>query len=371
MRRTHIGDARRVVVKIGSSSLTGPGGRLDGRHLFALVDAIATAVENGRQVVLVSSGAIAAGMGPLKMRARPRDLASQQAAASVGQGVLLEKYSQLFGARGMTVGQVLLTVDDVTHKNTYSNALRTFTRLLELGVVTIVNENDTVATHEIRFGDNDRLAALVAHLVQADALILLSDVDALYTAHPASPDARRIELVEDLDALDVDTSRAGSTVGTGGMTTKVEAARIATDSGIPVLLASADSVGDALAGRDVGTLFLPTGRRRSRRLLWLAYASKARGELTLDEGAVNAVTLRQASLLPAGITGAKGDFHAGDAVKLLDAAGRVIARGIVNYDASDLPRIMGRSTRELASELGAEFEREVVHRDQLTLKKRS
>ncbi|HQA32065.1 MAG TPA: glutamate 5-kinase, partial [Propioniciclava tarda] len=234
-----------------------------------------------------------------------------------------------------------------------------------------VNENDTVATHEIRFGDNDRLAALVAHLVQADALILLSDVDALYTAHPASPDARRIELVDDLDALDVDTSRAGSTVGTGGMTTKVEAARIATDSGIPVLLASADSVGDALAGRDVGTLFLPTGRRRSRRLLWLAYASKARGELTLDEGAVDAVTLRQASLLPAGITGAKGDFHAGDAVKLLDATGRVIARGIVNYDASDLPRIMGRSTRELASELGAEFEREVVHRDQLTLKKRS
>ena len=366
MRRTHIGDARRVVVKIGSSSLTGPGGRLDGRHLFALVDAIATAVENGRQVVLVSSGAIAAGMGPLKMRARPRDLASQQAAASVGQGVLLEKYSQLFGARGMTVGQVLLTVDDVTHKTTYSNALRTFTRLLERGVVTIVNENDTVATHAIRFGDNDRLAALVAHLVQTDALILLSDVDALRSSAPgrASHRAGRRPRAST-------SARAGSTVGTGGMTTKVEAARIATDSGIPVLLASADSVGDALAGRDVGTLFLPTGRRRSRRLLWLAYASKARGELTLDEGAVDAVTLRQASLLPAGITGAKGDFHAGDAVKLLDATGRVIARGIVNYDASDLPRIMGRSTRELASELGAEFEREVVHRDQLTLKKRS
>jgi len=370
VKRAHIGSARRIVVKVGSSSLTGPGGRLDGRHLFALVDALSTAMEDGRQVVLVSSGAIAAGMGPLRMRTRPRDLASQQAAASVGQGVLLEKYTQLFGARGVTVGQVLLTVDDVTRKTTYGNALRTFTRLLELGTLPIVNENDTVATHEIRFGDNDRLAALVAHLVQADALILLSDVDALYTAHPLDPDARRIDIVENVQALEVDTSRAGSSVGTGGMTTKIEAARIATDSGIPVLLASTDAVADALAGRDVGTLFLPTGRRRSRGLLWLAYASKAHGELVLDDGAVAAVTHRQASLLPAGITGVRGDFHAGDPVKLVDAAGHVVARGIVNYDASDLPSMLGRSTRDLVAERGSEFDREVVHRDQLTLKKR-
>lgn len=370
MKGLHIGSARRIVVKVGSSSLTDPSGRLDGRHLFALVDAMSTALENGREVVLVSSGAIAAGMGPLKMVRRPRDLASQQAAASVGQGVLLEKYSQLFGARGVTVGQVLLTVDDVTRKNTYGNALRTFTRLLQLGVLPIVNENDTVATHEIRFGDNDRLAALVAHLVRADALILLSDVDALYTAHPSDPEAQRLDLVENVTQLDVDTSGAGSAVGTGGMATKVEAARIATESGIPVLLASMDQVADALAGRDVGTLFLPTGKRRSRRLLWLAYASKVRGELVLDDGAVAAVTQREASLLPAGITAVRGDFHAGDPVRLVDSRGTVVGRGIVNYDSSDLPTMLGRSTRELASQLGAEFDREIVHRDQLVLKRR-
>jgi len=370
VKRRHIGNARRVVVKVGSSSLTGPGGQLDGRHLFKIVDALATAREGARQVVLVSSGAISAGMGPLHMRTRPRDLASQQAAASVGQGVLLEKYTQLFNARGVTVGQVLLTVEDVTRKATYSNALRTFTRLLELGVLPIVNENDTVATHEIRFGDNDRLAALVAHLVRADALILLSDVDALYTAHPSDPSAERLDLVEDVSLLEVDTSRAGSAVGTGGMATKIEAARIATDSGIPVLLAATDDVADALAGREVGTLFLPTGKSPSRKLLWLAYASKVRGELVLDEGAVAAITQRKASLLPAGVIACTGDFEAGDPVRLVDRAGTIVARGIVNYDATDVPRLMGRSTRDLVAEHGAEFDRELVHRDQLIVKRR-
>ena len=268
------------------------------------------------------------------------------------------------------LGQVLLTVDDVTRKITYSNALRTFTRLLELGVLPIVNENDTVATHEIRFGDNDRLAALVAHLVRADALILLSDVDALYTAHPSDPSAQRLDVVEDVAMLEVDTSRSGSSVGSGGMTTKIEAARIATDSGIPVLLASTDQVADALAGRDVGTLFLPTGKQRSRKLLWLAYASKVRGELVLDDGAVAALTQRKASLLPAGVVECRGDFEAGDPVRLVDREGRIVARGIVNYDAADVPRLMGRSTRELVAAHGAEFDREVVHRDQLILKRR-
>lgn len=370
MSRAAIAAARRIVVKVGSSSLTGPDGRLDGRHLFALVDALAGAMEQGRQVVLVSSGAIAAGMAPLKMRARPRDLASKQAAASVGQRVLLERYAALFGARDITLGQVLLTVDDVTRKASYANALRTLTTLLRMDVLPVINENDAVATHEIRFGDNDRLAALVAHMVRADALILLSDVDRLYTAHPNSPGAEPITLVPDVRDLEVDTSRSGSAVGTGGMTTKIEAARIATDSGIPVLLASTDAVAEALRGGEVGTLFQPTGKRRSRKLLWLAYASKANGDLILDAGAVAAITQRQASLLPAGITAVHGDFHAGDPVRLLDPEGHIVGRGLVNYDASDLPSMLGRSTRALMAELGAEFEREVVHRDQLTLKKR-
>jgi len=366
--RDIIRTAPRVVVKVGSSSLTHRAGHLDDDRITRLVDSLATMRAEGRDVVLVSSGAIAAGMAPLGLRARPRDLASQQAAASVGQGLLIEKYSALFGRHGLTVGQMLLTVDDVIRRSSYSNVLRTFTRLLELGVLPIVNENDTVATHEIRFGDNDRLAALVAHLVGAEALVLLSDVDSLYTAHPSEPGARRISVVESVDDLDVDTSRRGSGVGTGGMTTKLEAARIATDSGVAVALASADQVGDVLAGRDVGTLFLPNGKRRSRKLMWLAYASKARGSLVLDDGAVRAVVQRKASLLPAGVVSFTGDFHAGDPVRLTDQGGQVVARGIVNYDATELPGILGRSTHELVAELGAGFDRTLVHRDELIVK---
>lgn len=364
--RAAIATAQRVVVKIGSSSLTTATG-LDADRLSALVDALARARLAGREVVLVSSGAIAAGMPALGMRHRPRELAGQQAAASVGQGLLLERYGALFGRHGLVVGQVLLTVDDITRQSSYRNALRTFTRLLELGAVPVVNENDAVATHEIRFGDNDRLAALVAHLVGADALILLSDVDALYTAHPAQPGSRRIDEVFDTDELEVDTSRRGTAVGTGGMTTKVEAARIATSGGIPVVLAEAAALDRAIVGEPVGTMFHPTGKKRARRLLWLAHASEAKGELVLDDGAVVALRDRKASLLPAGISAVRGDFHAGDPVRLVDLGGRTIARGIVNYDASDLPSLIGRSTRELALERGPQFEREVVHRDALML----
>ena len=316
----------------------------------------------------MSSGAIAAGMGPLNMQRRPRDLASQQAAASVGQGLLVEQYAAMFAVQGFTVGQVLLTVDDTTRQGTYRNALRTFDRLLELGIVPVVNENDTVATQEIRFGDNDRLAALVAHLVRADALFLLSDVDGLYTAHPGSPGAERIVEVRNIDELAADTSQVGSAVGTGGMATKLEAARIAVGAGIPVVLAAAEQVSEALAGQ-VGTVFHPAGKRRSSRLNWLAHASRPTGELELDEGAVKAITKGKASLLPAGITAVRGAFHAGEPVLLVDPAGEPIARGIVNYDSDVLPALLGRSTKDLARELGVEYEREVIHRDSLVLRK--
>lgn len=368
--RTEIASARRLVVKVGSSSLTDSSGRLDPARLELLVDALAAARGRGQDVVLVSSGAMASGMLPLGLRHRPRDLASKQAAASVGQSLLVGQYGRLFAKHGLVVGQVLLTVEDVARQDHYRNALRTFTRLSELGVVPIVNENDTVATHEIRFGDNDRLAALVAHLVGADALILLSDVDALYTAHPSSPDAERIGLVADLDELVVDTNGKGSEIGTGGMETKLQAARIATASGVPVVLASADMVAEALTGEPVGTLFLATGKRRSRKLLWLAYASVSKGELVLDAGAVRAVTDRKASLLPAGIISVTGQFQAGDPVRLVSEVGQVIARGLVNYDSDELPAMIGRSTKELAETLGAHFDREVVHRDDLVLKQR-
>jgi glutamate 5-kinase len=358
-----------VVVKVGSSSLTTRSGHLDPERVDALVDAICDARDAGDEVVLVSSGAIAAGLGPLGLTRRPRDLASQQAAASVGQGALVARYSARFAARGLVVGQVLLTVDDVTRRSHYRNAHQTFAKLRELGVVPIVNENDTVATSEIRFGDNDRLAALVAHLVHADRLVLLSDVDGLYDGPPDRPGAQLVADVHgDADLVGLDVAQvSASKVGTGGMITKLEAARIATGAGIPVVLTSAPRAGEALRGEKVGTMFHPTGRRRPTRLLWLAHASETKGVLTLDAGAVRALVVRKASLLPAGITGVSGDFTAGDPVDLAGPDGAVVARGIVNYDSAELPTLLGRSTHELADELGAGYEREVVHRDDLVV----
>ncbi len=364
--------ARRLVVKVGSSSLTAPGGGIDSERVAALVDALVQVRQQHREVVLVSSGAIAAGLAPLGMTGRPRDLAGQQAAASVGQVLLMAGYTELFARAGLRVGQVLLTVDDVSRRSHYRNAQSTFAKLLELGVVPIVNENDTVATHELRFGDNDRLAALVSHLVHADALILLNDVDALYTDRPDQPGAERIAEVASIDGLDVTVRGSGSAIGTGGMTTKLESARIATGSGVPVLLADAEHARHALfglseQGRPVGTLFLPTGKRRPGRLLWLAHASDAHGDLWLDAGAVRAVVERKASLLAAGITRVDGTFGSGEPVNLRDPDGRVVGRGIVNYDSTELPRLIGRTTADLTTEFGAGYDRAVVHRDVLVV----
>jgi glutamate 5-kinase len=366
--RPAIAGAHRIVVKIGSSSLTTPTGGIDPSRIQGLVDTLAVARGAGREVVLVSSGAIAAGLSPLGLRTRPRDLATQQAAASVGQGLLMGYYTHLFAAHRIEVGQVLLTVDDVTRRGHYRNAYRTFGRLLELGVMPIVNENDTVATHEIRFGDNDRLAALVAHLVHADALILLSDVDALYSGHPRLPESRRITDVyadEDLDGIDISTR--GTAVGTGGMITKIDAAKIATSAGIPTVLTSAAQVAGAVSGQPVGTVFHPTGKRRPTRQLWLRHASDARGELVLDDGAVRAVVSRNASLLPAGVTEVRGRFTAGEAVDLVDLQGQVVARGLVNFDADEIPALLGKTTRQIHAERGSGYDRTVVHKDALVV----
>jgi glutamate 5-kinase len=366
--RSTVAVANRVVVKVGSSSLT-RGGLLDQTRLDALVDALAQRRQSGTAVVLVSSGAIAAGITPLHLTKRPRDLATQQAAASVGQGALIAAYQRSFARYGLTVGQVLLTVEDVTRRSHYANARRTLERLLDFGVVPVINENDTVATTEIRFGDNDRLAALVAHLVSADALVLLSDVDGLYDGPPSRPGAARIDVVRgaaDLEAVRI--GGIGSSVGTGGMATKVEAAAIANAAGITTLLTSAEQAGEALGPRPRGgTVFVPTGRRRPSRLLWLAHATNARGRLVLDDGAVRAVVERKKSLLPAGITAVEGTFGDGEPVDICRPDGVVIARGLVNYSSEDLPSLLGRSTRELAAELGPEYEREVVHRDDLVV----
>ncbi|GAB2729733.1 glutamate 5-kinase [Kitasatospora kifunensis] len=363
--------ARRIVVKVGSSSLTTAAGGLDADRVDALVDALAKTLAGpgAPEVVLVSSGAIAAGLAPLGLAKRPGDLARQQAAASVGQGLLVARYTASFARYGLRVGQVLLTAEDASRRAHYRNAYRTLDQLLAMGAVPVVNENDTVATAEIKFGDNDRLAALVAHLVRADLLILLSDVDGLYDGDPGKPGTQRIaEVHGPHDLLGIEIGSAGKAgVGTGGMVTKVEAARIATGAGIPVVLTAARHAADALAGRPTGTLFTRTGSRTADRLLWLAHASSPRGALHLDAGAVHAVVEGGKSLLPAGVTKVDGEFAAGDPVDLLAENGHIVARGLVNFDARELPRLLGRSTRDLAQELGAAYEREVIHRDDLVV----
>jgi glutamate 5-kinase len=370
--RAELASSHRIVVKVGSSSLTDVEGGLDDVRLGALVDVLAAQVELGHEVLLVSSGAIAAGLAPLQLKRRPRDLATQQAAASVGQGLLVARYTAAFARHGHTVGQVLLTAEDVIRRTHYANAQRTLYRLLGLGVVPVINENDTVATDEIRFGDNDRLAALVAHLVHADLLLLLSDVDALYDGPPSRPGARRVATVAGPgDLVDVRIRSTGAAgVGTGGMQTKVEAARIAATAGIATILTSAEKAAEALGGDDIGTFFAPTGSRRATRLLWLAHATNPLGRLVLDPGAVTAVVERRMSLLPAGILAVDGDFGAGDPVDLCAENGSVVARGLVNYASKELPGLLGRSTRDLARELGSAYEREVVHRDDLVLMRR-
>ncbi|SCX49079.1 glutamate 5-kinase [Klenkia marina] len=365
MTREVVARAHRVVVKVGSSSLTSLEEGLDVARLHALVDVLAALRAAGREVVLVSSGAIGTGLAPLGIGGRPRDLATAQAAASVGQLLLMRAYADAFAGHGVTVGQVLLTADDLTRRGHYRNARQTVERLLALGVLPIVNENDTVATEEIRFGDNDRLAALVAHLSVADALVLLSDIDAVYDGDPRVGAASRIDTVRsaaDLEAV-VLGSAARNGVGTGGMATKVEAAFIASQAGVPVLVTSTPQAAAALAGEPVGTLFAAHGRRPSARQFWLRYASRPRGQVLLDAGAVAAVRERGASLLAAGVTGAVGEFLADDPVELVGPDGAVVARGLASYDARELPALLGRSTADLEPD----HRRPVVHRDELVL----
>jgi glutamate 5-kinase len=366
--RAGLATAGRIVVKVGSSSLTSVSGGISGEALTGLADVLAARRTAGTEVILVSSGAIAAGLAPLGLARRPSQLSTQQAAASVGQSLLMAQYAQAFAAHGVTVSQILLTADDLIRRSHYANAHRAMERLLNFGVVPIVNENDTVASHEIRFGDNDRLAALVAHLVKAEALVLLSDVDSLYDGPPAEG-ARRIPLVgspADLDGVTI--GRAGKAgVGTGGMVTKVEAATIAASSGIPALVTSTANAAAALRGEDVGTWFTPTGKRQPIRLLWLAHLARVLGTLVLDDGAVRAVGERRRSLLPAGVVDVSGVFEAGDPVQLVSGDGTVVARGLVNYSSAELPRMLGRSTHDLADDLGAEYERSIVHVNDLVV----
>lgn len=363
--REAIRTARSVVVKIGTTALTTPKGMFDASRLASLADAIQARMTAGSDVVIVSSGAIAAGLEPLGLTRRPTDLATKQAAASVGQVALVNAWSAAFRRYDRTVGQVLLSAHDISMRLQHTNAQRTLDRLRALHAVAIVNENDTVATNEIRFGDNDRLSALVAHLVGADALVLLSDIDGLYHGDPrrATEDnpARFISEVAAPEDLDGVIAGGGSSLGTGGMASKLSSALLAADAGVPVLLAGAADAGAALVDASVGTVFAPRSERMSARRFWVRYAAESMGALTLDDGAVRAVVTQRRSLLPAGITGVSGRFHGGDVVELRGSDGTAVARGVVAYDATELVTMVGRST----SDLPAEMRRPAVHADDL------
>jgi glutamate 5-kinase len=366
---------RRIIVKLGSGTLTdeSPGLRETTiRSLAAQVAIISGA--RGIQVVVVTSGAIAAGRKKLGMAGRPRTVALKQAAAAVGQTTLMRAYERAFEKRGLIVGQLLLTHEDFESRERYINARNTLETLLSRGIVPIINENDTVATEEIRLGDNDHLAALVTQLMGADLLLLLTDSEGLYTRDPHRyPDALRIPI---LSKVDEDLIRSaggmhGGSTGTGGMGSKLLAARLVSDWGTPVVIAgvrSRRSILDVLDGRDSGTLILPGGAVKARsRKLWIAHARQPHGTISVDDGAKKVLLEGGKSLLPAGIVGVSGTFRKGDAVSICDRRGRIFARGIVSWGSEQVGRGKGLKSPVVRATLGEDTPAEVVHRDNLTI----
>jgi glutamate 5-kinase len=356
-------------VKVGTSSITAESGALDDAAIIRLCTGIAAARAAGHEVVLVSSGAIATGLPALGMTTRPTDVGTLQAIAAVGQPLLMERLGAVLGAQGLLAGQVLLTPHDFGARSQYLHARETLRRLLDLGVVPVVNENDTVADDEIRYGDNDRLAALVSHLVDADVLVLLTDTPGLFTADPRLDErASLIEEIAEVDAaLEAMAGGAGSARGSGGMASKLAAAKIAAWSGVRVVIAAAADapavIVDAVDGKPVGTVVHPRAERLSRRKLWIAFALVGAGKIVVDEGARRALCVDQRSLLPAGVVEVQGSFEPDDAVEIVTTDGVPFAKGLTRYSAVALRSVAGRRT----SELGDGLPDEVVHRDDLVI----
>ena len=369
--RTAVARARRIVVKVGSSVLT-DGGRVRPRAFRSVVDQVAALVGNGRQVVLVSSGAIALGSRQLGWERPGRSIPEMQAAAAIGQIELVEIYRRRFARHGLHAAQVLVTRAGLEDRGRYLNARNTLQALLRLGAVPVVNENDTVATEEIRFGDNDNLSATVVDLVDADLLVLLTDVDGLHREPPVAgaPVAPLFDVVDVADpAVAAAAAGSGGAFGRGGMITKLDAAAAAARSGAATAVVNGrkrDTLVRVADGESLGTLFVPGPRLRSRKH-WIAFTARPRGEIVVDDGAARAVVEGGRSLLPAGIAGVRGSFRVGDAVRLADATGREVARGLVAYSAEEVSRIKGLSTRKIAQVLGYSNGDAVVHRDHLVV----
>ena len=364
--------AQTIVIKIGTSSLTQPEtGFLALATIAQLVETLSQLRQEGHQVILVSSGAVGVGCARLGLTERPRTISMKQAVAAVGQGRLMRVYDDLFSVLGQPIAQVLLTRSDLVQRSRYVNAYRTFRQLLKLGVIPIVNENDTLAIEELKFGDNDTLSAMVASLVEADWLFLLTDVDRLYSADPRhNPDAQPILTVDSIDHLEAEVGDRGSTWGTGGMVTKIAAARIATTAGIRTVITegrSPQNIEKILQGETLGTQFEPQPRPFNARKRWIAHGLVPAGKLYLDAGAVKALCQAGKSLLAAGIKEIEGEFQPQDAVQLCDLAGQEIARGIVNYGSGELQQILGHHSDQIFKILGYVGEETVVHRDNLVL----
>ncbi len=367
--RTELVDARRWVVKVGSALLTADGRRLDHGVIHGLVQQLVTLRERGCEVVLVSSGAVAAGMVRLGFHERPEDLHSLQAAAAVGQSALIRSYEEALAPQGITPALVLLSHADIRARDRYLNARSTLGRLIQLGVIPVVNENDSVVTDEIRFGDNDTLAALVANLVDADVLLVLTDQDGLFEGDPNRDRDAAIVVSAEVDDPRLDNMVGeGGQLGRGGMITKLSAARLAARSGALTVIANGrtpDVVPRIAAGEHLGTLLSTQRRPQSARKQWLASLLHEHGELVLDEGAVTKVTKAGKSLLPIGVVAVHGEFVRGDLVACVDGSGRQIARGLVNYNASEARRLVGLASNLIPDVLGYGGDEEIIHRDNM------
>ncbi len=375
MRKELLKQVKRVVIKVGSGVLVGQDG-VDPTIIEALVVDICKVVEQGYEVLLVSSGAVATGKGDLGIVGRPPTIPLKQAAAAIGQSRLMRYYKDAFRGCGRRVAQILLTRDDLANRRRFLNARNTLMTLLEYGIIPIINENDTVVVDEIRFGDNDNLSALVTNLAESDLLVILSDVDGLYDSNPrTNPHARLISRIEHITPeIEAMAGGAGSEVGTGGMATKIEAAKRASLYGVSTVIVNGRQphvLPRLFAGEDLGSWFLPAVDRLNARKHWIAFTKKTRGRLLLDEGACHALADKGKSLLPSGIIEVEGNFERGDAVRLCDADGREFARGIINYSQAELVRIQGHNSQEIEALLGYQYGAEVVHRDNLVLKKRA
>jgi glutamate 5-kinase len=365
--------ARRVVIKVGSAVLTSSGGGLDQKRIEQLAKEIVSIMDERREVVLVSSGAIAAGLAKLGLKkTKGMPLPLKQAAAAVGQSGLMWMYEKTFGAHGKKVAQVLLTREDLSNRSRFLNARNTLQTLLEYGVIPIINENDTVAVDEIKFGDNDNLSGMVVQLIDADLLMILSDIDGLYTADPRlHPEARFIPVVEKITAeMERGAGDALSGVGTGGMRSKIMAAKKVGAYGVPMVILNGKNTGNLAAlfdGKETGTLFLPRLEKMDSRKHWIAYTAASKGGIVVDDGCCDALVNKGKSLLPGGVVGVEGSFKVGDCVNCLDIRGTVFARGLTKYSSIDLDRIRGLRTSQIEGVLGHKDYDEVIHRDDLVI----